>query len=204
MQYDHNSKLYYGDGLPRPTPFRPNGTGPCTPGQIRDTEVASISVDTRKLPSDILHLQPMLEVGENLLRFGVHGIATMRFCRCMNIWRPKSAMTEHVCTEPSVEDRVQATPVRPKKASCVAWVPGLKPVSRHGQRGLSQVEKNLCATNNDGVAMEAGDGDRTGVDVHDCSEFFVDRGGEKVFTGPSIRDFGAKNECEAVTSGFLE
>lgn len=204
MQYDHKSKLYYGDGPPRPTPFRPDGTGPCTTGQVRETQVASIDVDTRKLPNDILHLQPMLDVRENLLRFGAHGIATMRFCRCINMWGPKSAMTEHVCTDPSVENRVQATPVRTKKARSVDWVLGLKPVSHHRERESSQVEKNMNATNNIGVAMEAGDGDRTGVDVRDFLEFFVNGGSEQVSTGLSIRDFGTGNEGKAATSFFLE
>jgi len=194
MQYDHNTKLYYGDGLPRRTPFRLDGTGPCTPDQVRDTHSDSDSANARKLPSDILHLQPMREVREILSDFGVHGIATMRFCRCLNTWGPESAMTGHVCTEPSIENRVQATPVSIEKARSELWISGLGRVPHHGERESIQAEKRMRATNNFDVAMAAGEGDRTGTEVCEFSQFFADSRGQKILPLPIIRDFGARNK----------
>jgi len=193
MQYDHNTKLYYGDGPPRSTPFRPDGNGPCTPDQSCDTQVRTSGVDTRKLPNDILHLQPMLEVRDNLLDFGANGIATMKFCRCINMWGPESALVEHVCTEPTIEKRVQATPVSIKKARSGDWVPGRGPIARSGERELTQAENDMHAINNARVATGAGDGDKTEVEAHDFAEVFVDGRGEKAFTGLILRDFGARD-----------
>lgn len=196
MQYDHNSKLYYGDGPPRRTPFGSDGTGPYTPDRSRDTQGGSISVDTSKLPSDILHLQPKMEVHENLLAFGLHGIATMRLCRCVNMWGPESAMTEHVCTEPGIGYRVQATPMSTKRFSSVDFVLGSEPVSQRDERGSAQVERIMRATNDNGVAFRGGDGSIMDPEVRDFSE-------ERVSTGPIARDFGAKARGEAVASFFL-
>lgn len=196
MQYDHNSKLYYGDGPPRRTPFRPDATGPYTPDRSRETQGDSISVDTSKLPGDILHLQPEMEVRENLLAFGLHGIATMRLCRCVNMWGPESAMTEHVCTEPGIEYRVQATPMSTKKPRFLDIFPDLDPVTQRGERELAQAERQMRPANDNGVASRAGNGHITDPRIRDLSE-------ERVFTGPIARDFGAKARGEAVATRFL-
>lgn len=204
MWYDLNTRLYYGDGPPRRTPLRPDGSRPCAPGQAGETSIPNISVDTRKLTNDILHLQPMLEVRDNLLDFGATGVATMKFCRCINMWGPESLMKDHVCYETTIENRVQATPVSIKKARSACWAPDRGPFPRAKSDNMPQAEKDMCATKSAGIAIGAGDGNHVGVKIRDFAMFCVDGRGQKAFTGQIIRDFGARNQGKPVATFFCE
>lgn len=142
MQYDHHTKQYYGDGPPRSTSFRPDGTWPCKQDQACGFQSHATSLDTRKLPNDALHLQPKLEVRARLENFGVNGIATMKLCRCINMWGTEPAMTEHVCTEPTVNSRVRATPVR------INMVRSSEQSQAHVLPGLPSEREHTKAQNN--------------------------------------------------------
>lgn len=146
MHYDVFTKLFYGDGPPRSTPIRPDGTWPCKQDQASGSQSPATGLNTRKLDNDSLHLQPKLEVRARLEHFGVNGIATMKLCRCINMWGTEAAMTEHVCTEPTVNSRVRATPVRIKtvrssEQSHNGALPGVP-----GEREHSQAQTNANTT----------------------------------------------------------
>lgn len=200
MHYDLKTNLYHGDGSPRRTFHRSDGTFPRGLNHNRIAEPDPTSVDTRRLPLDTLHLQPALEVQNSLVQFGVDkGLQSSRYCRCENIWKDEEDMESHKCNESEVKGRVQAGPVTRRQVDSENWVLArcVSPNQNWWNDHLTDEEIALQATNGAYIATGAGDGDHSGTIVRDFAELCLDDQGVKRFMGAIVRDFAQKGGRKA-------
>lgn len=190
MSYDPHTKLYHGDGEPRLTPYRADGTWRLTIKQVCEGQAAKTSRDTRKIPTDIFHVQTALEVRDRVLDFGCkHGVMRWKLCRCTGTWGPEEALKDHLCHEPAIEGRISATPVTREKL-------GAK--TRTHERSSSAPASSRTESNEDQEVVKAGkyrtvatgaeDGAQSGVQIRNYGDFFVDGQCAKQSAGVIARD----------------
>ena len=191
MYFDRQTKLFCGDGSPRPTLQRPDGTFPCAVGDPPQNRPKPNGNDAERDSARDLHLQPPTVVRDHLLDFGQkHGSQTFHFCRCTGTWLEAEIYGDHVCAEIKVKNRVQAGPVSYKQAVSRKWVPGRQ--KRLDQKPeWTQAEKQMISTNGVGHATGAGIEIDEDTKVRDFAETPSDQNA-KAFTGAIARDFARK------------
>ena len=181
MSYDPNTRHYVGDGPPRLTPERPDGSTPC---QINhDLRRLELAAKEPKGPmSDLLHVQTEAFVQDNLAEFGVgegiYGVQEYRFCRCANRWFTRLSLTGHVCEGQKAEVHVQGGRLTLEDVSRSDWAQ--KAIKARGHQICKKARREV---------KDNGNGDMEGVAIRDIAEFFVDCEGQKVWTGMIVRDF---------------
>ena len=197
MFYDPNTKLFLGDGDPRPTPARADGTTPCAPNH-------AVEQQAQQPRSDILHVQKRSFVKKALKKFGMEdSVHEYRFCRCTNRWHRSRELVDHVCEVGEVDVRVKGGRLTREDVTGVDWVQQEIEARGHESSAVSQKPDgqlrrhrsvdNLEGTTGVGEANGSGNGDTLAVHVHDSTEHFTDVAGQRVFAGTIVRDFGIKD-----------
>ena len=200
MHFDPHTKLFHGDGPPRSTPYRLDGSWPVLTRNTQGANLGSTSTD----PEDVLHLQPKDEVRDKLRGFGEeHGIVRWRLCRCVNAWNPEATMKDHVCQASTVERRVPATPATftTMRFQSQERNEAADDKSVSGSPDIAEDQKVTKSKNYASLATGNGDGDQSGVKIRDFAEFIADSE-KKTFSGTIVRDFARPKGMDTIAVRF--
>lgn len=121
MFYDPLTKLFMGDGTPRPTLHRADGTTPCPPDPDAEADQAAFPIGN---PEDVLHVQRSSFTAPHIGQPYVPA-HTRFFCSCTGRW----TASPHPCPpDTSTIPAGAAAPIRPDTVLPAGWVTHTAPI----------------------------------------------------------------------------
>jgi len=125
MFYDPLTKLFMGDGAPRPTLHRVDGTVPCPPEPTTEASWPEFPIGD---PEDVLHVQRSIFTAPHIDQPYVPA-HTRFFCRCIGRWRT----SPHTCLPDTTTILASAAaPIRPDTVLPDGWVTHTAPIRDTG------------------------------------------------------------------------